>query len=272
VLCVPGSEPDRIAKALNSEADEVVLDLEDAVPAARKNEARDNIALLTPRLRGRSAVRINGHGTPWFEDDLAAVLANNHVDSIVVPKAESPAQIADLASRLSETDGGDRSPLLLQALIETATGLLNAPSIAMASERLDSLILGYADLGASLGRRPSAPWTFAQDRVLMAARSAGIAAIDGPLLTVEDVEALATAASSVEALGLDGKWVIHPRQISTVQRVFTPSKEEVEAARAILGALADAARDGRGAVLWKGQMLDEAVAAQARHVLGRAGQ
>jgi citrate lyase beta subunit len=270
VLCVPASEPHRVAKAVESEADEVVVDLEDAVPADRKVEARDNLAFLTERAGGSLAVRINGDGTPWFDGDLAAAVENVHVSSIVVPKAESAAQICAIASQISEAQDATRPPLLLQALIETATGLLNAPAIAVASERVDSLILGYADLGASLGRRPSAPWGFAQDRLLMSARSAGIAAIDGPLLTVADDEALVRASSAVEALGLDGKWVIHPRQISTVRRIFTPSASEIEAARAILGTLEQASRDGRGAVAWRGQMLDEAVAVQARRVLDRA--
>lgn len=273
VLCVPATDPRRIVKAMQTEADEVVIDLEDAVPPNRKVEARGNIASVVGRQQGSISVRVNSHRSSWIVDDLDAVVANPWVASVVVPKVESATQIGEVVSLLAdlETKVGRTRPVKVQALIESARGLVNAIHIAAASERIDALILGYADLGASLGRRPEAPWGFAQDTVLLAARCGGVAAIDGPLLTVGDDQALAVAATTTEARGFDGKWVIHPRQISTVQSAFTPSVEEIRTARAIIDALERAAQEGRGAVEWQGRMLDEAVAVQARRVLAKVG-
>lgn len=272
MLCVPASEPSRVSKALQLDADEVVVDLEDAVPVDRKDEARSAVQSLAPRTSGRSlAVRVNGSDTTWFEADIKAVVANSAVDSIVVPKVETFDQVRAITALIDDGGkaAGRSTPLLIQALIETATGLVNASAIANGSDLLSSLILGYADLGASLGRGSGAPWLFAQDTVLVAARSAGIDAIDGPLLSVADDEALAEASRFTDSLGYDGKWVIHPRQIDTVQRAFTPTNEELEEARAILSELDAAAAGGRGAVSWRGRMLDEALAVQARRVLAR---
>jgi citrate lyase subunit beta/citryl-CoA lyase len=134
---------------------------------------------------------------------------------------------------------------------------------------MTALILGYADLSASMGRRPEASWQFAQDAVLLAARLANVQAIDGPLLTIAADECLQRAAAQAEALGFDGKWVIHPAQVATVQGAFTPSDEEVSEAREILAVMQSASDEGRGALQWRGRMLDEAVAARARRILER---
>src|SRR5689334_9265441 len=150
-LCVPASESDRILKALASDADEVVIDLEDAVPTSRKNLARANIQMVMTRRRGSIAVRINAPGSEWFDEDLSAAAGNPSVESIVVPKAESADQIARIATQLDylERGGSRRTLLRLQALIESARGLADVQAIA-SSPRVDALIIGYADLGASL--------------------------------------------------------------------------------------------------------------------------
>lgn len=271
VLSVPASEPAKVEKAYATAADEVVVDLEDAVVAGLKASARAAAAALPPRRRGSVAVRVNGSTTPWFHDDVAAIAANPHVTSIVIPKVESAAQLTALEERLADLESlaARERPLAVQALIESASGVAAVHEIARASGRLVSLIIGYADLAASLGRDPAASWSFVQDAVLVAARVAGIQAVDGPLLSVHDDERLASASETARAGGFDGKWVIHPRQIETVLRTFSPSPEQLDEARGIVAAMDEATRAGRGAVEWRGRMLDEAVVVHARRVLSR---
>ncbi|MTB88940.1 CoA ester lyase [Aeromicrobium senzhongii] len=271
-LCVPANEPRKVAKALGSPADEVVVDLEDAVPVDEKVGSRSTVADLPARDHGALAVRVNAVGTPWHEEDVAACAANPAVDSIVLPKAESAASIRALGERLEalESAAGRTRPLRIQALIESPAGVHQAAAIGTASERLCALIIGYADLSASMGRRVEASWQFAQDAVLLAARLGGVEAIDGPQLTVADDERLAGAARSAADLGFDGKWVIHPAQIGTVQTAFTPSPEEIAEAREIVAVIEHAATEGRGALTWRGRMLDEALAVSARRTLDRS--
>ncbi|RHW23793.1 CoA ester lyase [Nocardioides immobilis] len=272
VLSVPASEPRKIDKAWGLEVDEVVIDLEDAVSVDQKDTARTNIAHLSARAQGSVAVRINALGSEWAENDIVAAVASPVVDSIVLPKAEDPAAILDLSRHLDllEDRAGRTKALGIQALIESPRGVQQVQGIASASNRMTALIIGYADLSASLGRRIDAPWHTVQDLVLLAARAAGIQVIDGPLLTTAADADLDRAASVAQGLGFDGKWVIHPAQIPAVQRVFTPTDEEVAEAREILEAMDDAQREGRGAVQWKGRMLDEAIAMRARRVVDSA--
>ena len=166
-----------------------------------------------------------------------------------------------------------RRPVRLLALIETAAGLAAAAEIARASPRLDGLVLGYADLAASLGRAGGAPgdWRFAQHAVLVAARAAGIQAIDGPYLGTRDDDAFRAGVLHARTLGFDGKWAIHPAQLDALREAFTPTEAEVADARETLAALERAAAEGAGAVAADGQMLDEALALSARRVLARAG-
>lgn len=271
-LCVPASEPAKIAKALALQVDEVIVDLEDAVAPSQKSEARANLASLEPRTNGIITVRVNASDTQWYEDDIAAVMANPNISSIVVPKAEDPAALKaldDLLTRL-ETTSPRSTPIELQALIESAPGLARVQVIAQSTARLQALIIGYADLGASLGRSGDAPWLVVQETVLLAARLAGIQAIDGPQLTIDDNSALRESTELVHSLGFDGKWVIHPRQFGTVQEIFTPSEDAVIEAKELLAAMDQGITQGLGAIQWRGRMLDEAVAVQARRVLSKA--
>jgi len=271
VLSVPASEAPKIAKAMATRVDEVVVDLEDAVSVNAKDAARSNVEALTRREHGLLAVRINAIGTRWHEADVRACAANPVVDSIVLPKAEDPQALQALAERLDELEvvTGRTVRLEVQALVESPAGVHQAVQLAAASDRVTAMILGYADLSASFGRRVEAAWQFAQDAVLRATRLAGCQAIDGPQLTVADDESLAAAASTAESLGFDGKWVIHPAQIGTVQRAITPSADETAEAREIVAVLESAAADGRGALQWRGRMRDEAVAVRARRTLDR---
>ncbi|MFD6858782.1 HpcH/HpaI aldolase/citrate lyase family protein [Rhodococcus sp. NPDC060090] len=271
VLVAPGSDERKAGKALASTADEVVLDLEDAVTPDRKSAARDLIAPLVREHGGNRSVsvRINGRGTEWFEDDLRACAElGTALASIVFPKVESADDLAE-ADRIL----GAHSGVEIQALIETPAGVQNIDEI-VAGPRLAGVIIGYADLGAALGRaRTALPehWVYVQDRVLHAARTAGVQAIDGPFLGIADDDAFRHSAQWVSDLGFDGKWVIHPAQIDSAAAAFTPSTQQVEAARKVLAALEEAEARGAGAAQLDGQMLDEAVAVAARRTLTKIG-
>ncbi len=269
-----------LAKAAQLAADEIVLDLEDAVPAARKVDAREAAvgALADGALaQRRTAVRINAAGTPWAHADLIALGGAEHrPDSIVVPKVESAGDLAFVDRLLEgvERAVGHRRALRVQALVETPRGLGSLADIVWASQRLDAIILGYADLGALLGRGHAAKdaplWLAVQDAVLCAARTAGIQAIDGPFLALADNDGLRASCARAARLGFDGKWAIHPAQLSVVTSAFTPDATEVRRARAMLAALERATADGQGATSLDGEMLDEAVRAAAERTLRRA--
>jgi citrate lyase subunit beta/citryl-CoA lyase len=272
-LSVPGSSERKLAKAAELAADEVVIDLEDAVAVGAKDEARAAVVAALGDWAGpRVAVRVNGPGTPWCHLDIAAVGALGDMPaSIVVPKVESPGDLAFVDRLLAgvEAGAGRERPLRVQALIETAAGLAHVHEIAAASSRLDALILGYADLAASLGgARDLDAWLPAQHELLVAARANGLQAIDGPYLGVAADEGFHAAAARARDLGFDGKWAIHPSQVDALNEAFTPDEAEVARARAIVAALESAQE---GAVTLDGEMLDEAVRAAALRVLARAG-
>ena len=286
MLSVPASDERKVAKALASPADQVVLDLEDAVEPGSKERAR---ALVVSVLAGRPdidaarvTVRVNAARSPWCAADVLA-LAELPVlpGSLVLPKVDGPGDLAFVDRLLdgAEARSGRRHRIGVQALVESAAGVAALAQTVRAAERLEALVLGYADLAASLGLVAAAPerrlalWLPVQAAVLVAARSAGVAAVDGPHLGVHVDAAFTAAAEQARDLGFDGKWTIHPRQVAALNDVFTPAPAQVEQARAVLAALDRARRDGaRGAVLLDGQMLDEAVGAGARRVLARAGE
>lgn len=271
---MPATDERKIAKALASGADEVVLDLEDAVAPGDKERARAVISGYDwshgedlPLL----AVRVNAPRTPWCHHDLEAIACSDiPATSVVLPKTESRADVG-FAERLVDGVAPD-SRLVVQALVETARGLTALADIVSAPERLSSLILGYADLGASLGRRgdfPDSGWDPAREQLLAVARSTNIEAVDGPWLGVDDDEGFRRAVAASAARGFDAKWVIHPRQVATVTDAFTPSKAEVARAEATLAALEEGHARGVGAVQLDGALVDEAMAVAARRVLSR---
>ena len=273
-----------LAKAPGLAADELVIDLEDAVAASMKESARASVATALASeawARATVSVRVNAPRTPWCHLDIEALAAvARQPAAIVVPKVESAGDLAFVERLLdgAEAAAGRARPLRVQALIETAAGLSRVQEIAGASSRLDALILGYADLAVSLGRTGAGSddldgWRPAQEMVLLAARAHGLQAIDGPYLGVAVDAAFTAAVARARELGFDGKWAIHPSQLSALTDAFTPTDEEVQGARAVIAALAQAERQGgAGAVALDGQMLDEAVRAAARRTLARAGE
>lgn len=282
VLCVPAGDDHKLSKALASPADEVVIDLEDAVAHADKDRARAQLAAydwtgLSAALSARPlvAVRVNAPGSPWCHRDLEAAAQIQEVSTVVLPKVESRADLG-FAERLLdglEAESHRAVGLGLQALIETASGVLGLADIVRDVRRLTSLIIGYADLAGSLGRSrdvdPSS-WQGLQDAVVLHARTAGLATVDGPYLGVADDEPFRAAVQRAAALGFDAKWVIHPRQIDTVNTGFAPSKEAADHARRVLAALEAAAAGRRGAAVLDGALVDEAMAKDARRVLAKA--
>jgi citrate lyase subunit beta/citryl-CoA lyase len=290
-----------LAKARTIEADELVIDLEDAVIPERKAQALQLVlAALAgePFVAPQVTVRVNAVGSPWAHQELIALAAApGPLDGVIVPKVEDAGDLAFVDRLLTgaqaaaatgpigdATTGpigdaapGMRRPLKLQALIETARGLSNLATIVTASDRLCGVILGYADLSVSLGRSPAGRddldrWLAVQDAVLIAARTVGIRAVDGPHLLIEDVDGLETAARRAADLGFDGKWAIHPSQLVPITHAFAPSAEEITRARAVLDALSAAAEQGGGVVALDGEMLDEPVRLAAVRTLERAGE
>lgn len=281
VLSVPGVDRRLIDKAAASGADEIVVDLEDSVGPDAKALARDVVAgwLADPGAKAPAvAVRVNAPRSPWCHRDIeACVAATSIAVSIVVPKVEDAGDLAFVDRLLDglEAAAGSAEPAGVQALIESPRSLVNLDEIVTASTRLRAIVLGYADLAASLGSTAAAAsdmWLPVQQRVLVAARAAGIAAIDGPFLGVDIGAEFAAAVERAAVLGFDGKWVIHPRQVGAVLGAFTPTHQQVEYARRVLAALDDGHRRGVGAVTVDGQMIDEAVAVSARRVLLKAGE
>jgi citrate lyase subunit beta / citryl-CoA lyase len=274
-LSVPGSSDRMLEKAMGLQADEIVIDLEDSVAPDAKEQARTHVAGFLagqPSTAATLAVRVNPLDGAWGKRDVVELVqvAGDRIDSLIVPKVEGPEDVRDV-QRLLESQGEPAAGVGLQALIETASGLLRVGEIATASSRLESLILGYADLAASLGRAPGArtpqSWLYAQERLLVTARAAGLQAIDGPYLEIHDQAGLRAHAEHVEVLGFDGKWAVHPDQLPIINAIFTPTPEQISRARAVLDALSSPG--ARGALALDGEMIDEASRKLALQVLAR---
>lgn len=277
-MSVPASSERFLAKARDLPADEVMLDLEDSVAPGAKPAARDlAVAALKAGGLGEKlvAVRINGVTTPWAYQDVIAVVegAPGAVDALVLPKVSGPAAVGWLDVLLTQVEqavGLPAGTVRIEAQIEDAAGLAAVEAIAVASPRLVSLVFGPADFMASIGMRsltvggqpegyPFDAHHYALMRMLVAAKAAGLQAIDGPYAKIGDLDGLRTAATSVAALGYDGKWVLHPAQVDVVNQVFTPSPDDYARAVRILDAYERATEvDGRGAVMLDDEMIDEA--------------
>lgn len=258
-LFVPGSRPDRFARAVAAGAHVVIVDLEDAVPPADKEEARAAVekALL---LAQRVLVRINAAGTPWFEDDLAMCRLDG-VAGIVLPKAEDAAMVDWIAGQV-----GERPAIL--PLIETAQGLWHALAIARA-RGVARLLFGSIDLQFDLGLRDDELVHYRSSLVL-ASRVADLPApVDGVTTAIDDAEVLARDLERARTLGFGGKLCIHPKQVGMVNRAFLPTPEEVAWAERVVAATADAPD---AAVAVDGKMVDRPVLLKAREILATAGE
>jgi citrate lyase subunit beta / citryl-CoA lyase len=275
-LVTPATSEKMIAKALISECDSLVIDLEDAIPPTKKGEARQVLrgALLGADARGKElGVRINGLETPWCLEDLLA-LEGLPIDTIVIPKANCAEDIYAYDRLIRQIEfRGTKQGLTLQPLIETARSLENAFSIARASTRIRTLIFGVGDFLADTGMAWDAALLMpVQSRVVTAAAAAGVQAIDHVHPAIADLVGLERAAKQAKALGFFGKWAIHPQQLETINYAFNPSTEEVAKARQIVEAYETAKRSGQGAITVDGALVDEAVLKIAKRNLGRAAR
>jgi citrate lyase subunit beta / citryl-CoA lyase len=288
---VPGSSERFITKAAGLDADEVFLDLEDAVAPNEKDSARERVieALRTLDFGEKTvAVRVNGTDTPHYYRDLIAVVeqAGEKIDAIMLPKVRTPGDIEmtdKLLIQIELSKGFEVGRIGIEAQIEDATGLLACEAIAAASPRMETLIFGPGDYSASVGipittigaapdGYPGDHLNYVYSRLVVAARAAGIQAIDGPYARVGDDEGLRARSLLARALGLDGKWTIHPGQIEIVNEVFSPAREQWERAEAMLAAYDEAHRNGAGAAVFEGEMIDEANRKMAERIAfaGRA--
>ena len=285
-LAVPGSNPSMIDKAADSAADYVFLDLEDAVAPADKIPARKNIieALndIDWQAKGKTvSIRINGLDTHYMYRDVVEILeqAGQHLDTILVPKVGVPADLYMVEAMCNQIEQakGFSHKIGLEALIETALGMANVEAIAQASPRLEAMHFGVADYSASCRARtvvigglnpdyPGDQWHAALSRMTVACRAYGLRAIDGPFGDFNDPDAYVAAAKRAAALGLEGKWAIHPSQIELANDVFSPPAADLNRAKGILAALEEAAAQGKGAAQLDGKMIDAASARMAENV------
>jgi citrate lyase subunit beta/citryl-CoA lyase len=287
-LAVPGSSERMIARAAESDADYVFLDLEDAVAPADKLTARHNVIRALKEIDWRSggktiSVRVNGIDTPYMYRDLIEVMeqAGDRLDTILVPKVGVPADLylCEAIMQQIEMGKGMKQPVGLEALIETALGMANVEAIAReGSPRLEALHFGVADYAASNRARtvsigglnpdyPGDQWHAALSRMTVACRAYGLRPIDGPFGDFSDADGYVAAAKRAAALGIEGKWAIHPSQIALANEVFSPTDAETRRAEQILAALEEAASAGKGAAQLDGKMIDAASARMAQNVI-----
>lgn len=278
LLYVSGSSPANLAQAPYYGADCLVYDLEDSVPVAEKDAARFLIfnTLLKKRPKNVEViVRVNALSTPFGHEDLEAVV-RARPDIVRFPKIETPEDVrrADEAIRAVEEKAGiTPGSTRLIAGMETHTGVLNAREIATASPRTAAISIGGEDFTASMKTTRSADGLelfYARNAVLLAARAAGIQAIDTVFADINNTEGLIEDTKLIKKLGFDGKYLIHPRQVEPVNEIFTPTEKELEKALRVFEAIRQAHEKNLGVVALDGSMVDEPVVERARRVVSLA--
>jgi citrate lyase subunit beta/citryl-CoA lyase len=273
VLFMPGANARALQKARDLPADALILDLEDAVAPDAKAHAREQVVVA---VRGRGygrrevVVRVNGPATPWGRADLEAV-AGSGADAVLLPKVESAETVRDALDVLAAA--GAPETLTAWCMLETPRGVLQAPVIATASPRVAALVMGTSDLTKDLHARHTAdraPLLTSLGLCVLAARAAGVAALDGVHLDLEDDAGFAAVCRQARDLGFDGKTLIHPRTIATANAVFAPAPADVEWARRVIAAHAGAVADGRGVVVLDGRLIESLHVEDAHRVVALA--
>jgi citrate lyase subunit beta/citryl-CoA lyase len=289
LLAVPATRRKMVEKALASDSDGVFLDLEDAVAPDDKAGARGDVARALRELdwQGRPRLfRTNAIDTPYFYRDLIEVVeaAGDFLDAVMIPKVNCPEDLHAVCVLLTQLELAmdlDVGKLRLQAQIENAEGLANADAIAGATERLEALHFGPGDFAVSLRMPltsigvmdewdeayPGHRFHYAMQRIVVAARAAGVRVLDGPVADYGDEEGLRKSCFLARSLGFDGKWCIHPAQIPVVNDAFSPTEKEVEWAQKVVAAYEEANAAGSGSVSVDGQMVDAASIRMARNTL-----
>ena len=304
-LAVPGSQPQMFQKAAESAADVIFLDLEDAVAPDEKAQARKNIIQALNEIdwgKKTMSVRINGLDTHYMYRDVVDVVeqAGERLDLIMIPKVGTAADVyaVDMMVTQIEDAKGYKKRIGFEHIIETALGMQNVAAIAGASKRNESLHFGVADYAASTRARTTViggvnenysvltdpladgsrqihwgdMWHNALATMVVAARANGLRPIDGPFGNFSDPDGFKAAAYRAAVLGCEGKWAIHPSQIALANEVMSPSEAEVERAKKILAAMAEAEAAGKGAVSLDGRLIDYASIRQAEVLVEKARQ
>ncbi len=288
ILSVPGHVEKMHHKARLSQADVVMLDLEDSVPLDAKESARESVVRSILSLDWQDKIvtaRINGLETPFGYMDLLllAEKAGQHLNSVVVPKVDHSGDIHFVDRLLNGIEMNRKltNRIGIEASIESAKGLERVSEIAGASSRLETLVFGVADYSSSIGARlislsghgekeedlfPGHRWNFVMSRLVMSAKAHGLMAIDAPYGNFKDAGGLRRAAATACALGFDGKWAIHPDQLEIINAVFSPTPEDIDRARRVLQAYDAAKAEGRGAISVDGRMIDRATVRLARQL------
>lgn len=285
VLICPGGNPRMVAKAATSPADEVILDLEDAIAPNGKDFARSELVRLVESIdfgNRTLAVRVNRVGSAEALLDLLTLVPRigRRLDCVVVPKVSSVAEVGFVHHCLAslEAETGLERPIGIEIQIEDPAGLEALSALATASPRLESLIFGPGDFAAAMGmpqlsiggtggEYPGDIWHYPLFAIAVVARAHGLQVIDGPYSQIQDLAGLERACQRGAALGLDGKWAIHPSQLESVNRIFSPTSAQLERARAVLERI----RSQGGASGLEGEMVDEATRRMAEAILSRAG-
>jgi citrate lyase subunit beta/citryl-CoA lyase len=276
VLYMPGSNPRALEKARELPADVLILDLEDAVAPEAKLQAREAVVKAIQGGFGdrEVLVRINGLDTRWWVEDIDAA-ASARPDAVLVPKVSSPRQLQDLAARL--VDMGTDPHVRVWAMMETPLAMLNVRDIAAAAldseTRLAGFVMGTNDLAKDTrarlvpGRAPMLPWLM---NCLAAARAYGLDILDGVYNDIGDAAGFAAECRQARDLGFDGKTLIHPRQIEPCNEAFSPTAEEVDAARKIIAAFDLPENENKGVLQIEGRMVERLHAEMARRAVAIA--
>jgi malyl-CoA/(S)-citramalyl-CoA lyase len=304
-LAVPGSQPQLFEKAARSAADVIFLDLEDAVAPDDKEKARKNVIQAIGDIDWGNkslSVRVNGLDTHYMYRDVVDVLeqASDRLDLIMIPKVGTASDVyaIDMLCTQIETAKGRKKRVGFEMIIETALGMQNIHEIAAASKRNESLHFGVADYAASTKARTTSigganadyavltepladggrethwgdMWHYAISRMVVAARANGLRPVDGPFGNFSDGDAFKAAARRAAVLGCEGKWAIHPSQVTLANEVMSPSEADVTRAKRIIEAMRSAASEGKGAVSLDGRLIDYASIRQAEVLVKKAEQ
>ena len=277
-LYIPGTNPGMLANAEVYGADSVILDLEDGVPVSEKDAARilvRNALQHIPYRRAEVTVRVNALSTPFGRDDFREIIPLAP-DAVRLPKCESADDVREADAMMTEIElenGIEPGTVGIIAITESARGGRNLSEIAAESPRLIALNYGAEDYTADIGAVRTKEGRELDDiraKVIVAARIAGVQALDSVFGDVNDLDGLYAEALRVRLLGFDGKSVIHPRQISVVHRAFTPSEQEIVFARRVMAAFREASSRGAGVIALDGRMIDAPVVARAEKILALA--
>jgi len=280
LLFIPGNKENMLEKALTFRPDAFIPDMEDSVPGAEKTNAREVIKSFLPKLSASGVPvipRVNSLDTEWIEADLAAVVGP-HIYGISVGKVDVPddiTAISDLITELESKASIEPGSLRLIPWLESAKAIVHCYEICSASARIIGVAFGGEDFTHDLGierLEDESEVTYPRNVLCIAARAAGIAALDTPYFRFKDEDGLKTNIAAARQTGFKGKFAIHPAQINAINAGFSPSAAELEHARRIVAAFEEAERQGRGSTSLDGKVIDVPVVKRARAVLAHAAE